>query len=64
MFETVLGELSAILPDIAKTRWRKKSDFYTLCLTFAAQADNMPLASDKRVVKVQFMPLVVPAKPR
>src|SRR4051794_14237407 len=29
-FQTVLREFSHILPDIASTTWRKKSDFYML----------------------------------
>ena len=42
VFNVVLGELLAILPDIERTRWRKKSDFYTLFLCFAGIQDELP----------------------
>src|SRR5262249_600287 len=35
-------------PDIAKTRWRKKSDFYSLFLVFAAHGKSLPLSSNQR----------------
>lgn len=47
-FEKVLGELEQVLPTLAKTRWRKKSDFYSLFLAFAANAERLPLAADRR----------------
>jgi hypothetical protein len=47
-FAAVLGEIGALLPDIAKLRWRKKSDFYSLFAYLASHADRLPLASDKR----------------
>jgi len=47
-FEAVLGELRAVLPDITRTRWRKKSDFYSLFLLFAQHSGKLPLASDAR----------------
>lgn len=49
VFRDVLGELNACLPELAKTRWRKKSDFYTLFLVFASMHDQLPFASDVRV---------------
>ena len=48
LFVSVLGEIEQVIPSLAKTRWRKKSDFYTLFLTFAAYAHRLPLAADKR----------------
>lgn len=48
VFVAVLGEIEQVLPSLAKTRWRKKSDFYTLFLTFAAHSNRLPLAADKR----------------
>ena len=48
MFVTVLGEISQILPALSKTRWRKKSDFYTLFFCFAQAAVRLPLSADKR----------------
>ena len=48
-FGKVLGELAQVLPELSKTRWRKKSDFYSLFLTFAANANRLPLSAEKRV---------------
>jgi hypothetical protein len=48
LFLRVLGEISQLLPDLAKTRWRKKSDFYTLFLEFAAHAAELPLSAETR----------------
>lgn len=50
LFVRVLGEIGQILPNIAKTRWRKKSDFYTLFVTLAQYSDQLPLAAEKREV--------------
>lgn len=50
IFIHVLGEIEQLLPNIAKTRWRKKSDFYTLFLKFAQHASQLPLAADRRQV--------------
>ena len=47
-FARVLGELNQLLPHIRETRWRKKSDFYTLFLVMANHADELPLSSDQR----------------
>lgn len=47
-FQTVLGELSQVLPELHKTRWRKKSDFYSLFLVFAAHLDQLPLTKTGR----------------
>jgi murein L,D-transpeptidase YcbB/YkuD len=48
VFAKVLGELSQLLPNIHRTRWRKKSDFYTLFFVVAAHEQSLPLASDQR----------------
>lgn len=48
MFVRVLGELTQIFPDLRSTRWRKKSDFYTLFLVFAANLTSLPLSKDRR----------------
>ena len=48
LFLNVLGEIGQILPNIAKTRWRKKSDFYTLFVTLAQYASSFPLAAERR----------------
>lgn len=44
-----LGEVESCLPLITKTRWRKKSDFYSLFLALAAKSQSFPLAKDQRV---------------
>lgn len=49
-FNTVLGELSKILPDIAQTRWRRKSDFYSLFLFLAKCDDALPLTRSRRMM--------------
>jgi hypothetical protein len=48
VFHKVLGELSQILPDISRTRWKKRSDFYTLFLVFAQHVSTLPLPAGKR----------------
>lgn len=47
-FNSVLGELGKILPNVHETRWRKKSDFYTLFLVFAAHESQLPLTKTRR----------------
>ena len=48
IFVRVLGEIEQLLPDIAKTRWRKKSDFYTLFVKLAKHSPQLPLSGDTR----------------
>lgn len=48
VFERTLGEISQVLPELGYTRFRKKSDFYTLFLVLAAKVDQFPLGSEKR----------------
>jgi uncharacterized protein with ParB-like and HNH nuclease domain len=48
IFLKVLGELEQLLPNISKTRWRKKSDFYTLFLEFSNHAEKLPLSAEAR----------------
>ena len=48
LFMKTLGELSQVLPDLAKTRWRKKSDFYSLFLCLAKQHEKLPLSAEAR----------------
>ena len=47
-FTSTLLEVISIFPAIIKTRWRKKSDFYTLFLLMAEHFQNFPLTSNKR----------------
>lgn len=48
IFRDVLGELEQVLPNLAKTRWSKKTDFYTLFLVMANRHKSLPLASESR----------------
>lgn len=48
IFHRVLGEIEQVLPNIARTRWRKKSDFYTLFLKFSKHSASLPLAAGAR----------------
>ncbi len=47
-FFKVLGEIDQALPQFRQTRWRKKSDFYTLFLVLAKHESKIPLDADKR----------------
>jgi hypothetical protein len=48
IFVKVLGEIEQLLPDISKTRWRKKSDFYSLFIKLARHVPALPLSSESR----------------
>jgi hypothetical protein len=48
IFVRVLGEIEQMLPGIAKTRWRKKSDFYTLFVKLGRHSNELPLAAERR----------------
>ena len=50
IFNLVLGEIVKILPNINKTRWSKKTDFYTLFLVFANHKVNLPLTREGRAL--------------
>jgi len=54
-FVQVLGEINQLLPTITKSRWKKKSDFYTLFLTFAKHRDALPLTKDRRVKATEVL---------
>jgi len=47
-FNSVLGESSKILPKIAQSRWRRKSDFYSLFLCLADHESDLPLSKSGR----------------
>lgn len=49
VFVRVLGELQQLLPDLPKTRWRKKSDFYTLFLFLAKRTGSLPFSAAVRL---------------
>jgi hypothetical protein len=47
-FRKITSEIFHLIPGISGTRWKKKSDFYTLFLTLAPIANRFPLSSDER----------------
>jgi hypothetical protein len=47
-FAAVTGELSHLLPDLKRTRWKNRSDFYTLFTVLHAERSRFPLDSDGR----------------
>ncbi|MEQ3724351.1 DUF262 domain-containing protein [Alcanivorax sp.] len=47
-FRTVIYELEQLLPDIKNTRWKKKTDFYSLFLYLASHHSRLPLTQEKR----------------
>lgn len=48
VFFEVLGEIGKLIPNIRDTRFRKKSDFYTLFLIFAEYEALLPLSAEVR----------------
>ncbi|MDP9084568.1 MAG: DUF262 domain-containing protein [Pseudomonadota bacterium] len=47
-FGKVTAEISRVLPNLVQTRWRKKSDFYSLFLALASKAADLPWPMDYR----------------
>jgi Protein of unknown function DUF262 len=47
-FGKITAEIDQIIRNLKQTRWRKKSDFYTLFLSMAEKVDIFPLAADVR----------------
>ncbi|MGJ8653572.1 MAG: DUF262 domain-containing protein [Opitutaceae bacterium] len=47
-FKKVLLELEMLLPDIKNTRWKKKTDFYSLFLYLASHQQFLPLEKERR----------------
>lgn len=47
-FQHVLFEIENIFPDLKNTRWRKKTDFYSLFVYLAEKAEFLPLSSNVR----------------
>jgi hypothetical protein len=54
-FTIILNEILEILPDIKKTRFRKKADFYTLFLLLADRVSLVPLSSARRIELGDFL---------
>lgn len=48
VFDSVIGEILQIMPNIKKTRWRNITDFYTLFLVLAQYYEKMPFSSNVR----------------
>lgn len=48
VFDTVARELVKAIPDLSRTRWRKKSDFYTLFLVLCHWSKVIPLSKEGR----------------
>jgi hypothetical protein len=48
VFRLVLPEIAAILEEQKGSRWKKKSDFYSLFLVFAEHSNQLPLSSNQR----------------
>jgi len=48
-FQTVIYELEQLYPDIKTTRWKKKTDFYSLFLYLASDEKLLPLSTEKRL---------------
>jgi hypothetical protein len=51
----VTGELHALLPGIKDTRWRKKSDYYSLFLCFASKLEHLPLSKGSRASATKLL---------
>jgi hypothetical protein len=49
-FRLVVSEIAGMLTLYPRSRWRKKSDFYSLFLVLAKFSDRMPFSSTKRRV--------------
>jgi len=47
-FKAVIFELEQLLPDIKSTRWKKKTDFYSLFLYLASKEQLLPLPTESR----------------
>ncbi|MCT1396662.1 DUF262 domain-containing protein [Microbacterium sp. p3-SID338] len=48
LVERVLHEVQAILPDLKRTRWKKRSDFYSLTGALGRHQAALPLSSEQR----------------
>lgn len=50
LFQKVIYELEQIFPDIKNTRWKKKTDFYSLFVYFAENEEALPLSNETRKI--------------
>jgi hypothetical protein len=59
-FRAITAEIGQLIPELSKTRWRKKSDFYTLFLELSPRAAEFPWdASRRRTVAARILSLGV-----
>lgn len=56
-FKHVLTEIDHVLPDIEKTRWRKRSDFYTLFGYFVLSLGSFPFSAPLRASLKRGLPI-------
>lgn len=54
-FDIVNRNLLAILPNINKTRWSKKTDFYTLFVFFAHKKHLLPIGNEKSKLATELL---------
>lgn len=47
-FRSITSEVRQLLPQLSGTRWKKKSDFYTLFLVLAEHASEFPWPAERR----------------
>lgn len=47
-FQKTIFELEQLYPDLKNTRWRKKSDFYSLFILLASKSEQLPLTPETR----------------
>ena len=45
-FQLVIYELEQMYPDIKNTRWRKKTDFYSIFIYLSSRDASLPLSTD------------------
>jgi hypothetical protein len=48
IFSATTGEITRVLPEIKKTRWQKKSDFYSLFISLSKYTEQLPFNEDIR----------------
>lgn len=55
IFQKVIFELEQLYPDIKNTRWKKKSDFYSLFIFLVTKVDSFPIAVQTRMELRQIL---------
>jgi hypothetical protein len=54
-FQKTIFELEQLYPDLKNTRWRKKSDFYSLFILLASKHDSLPLPPENRKIARELL---------